>query len=177
MDEEANKAPLVVDGQEPAGPDELFERLDELGIDTETREHPPVFTVEESQALRGEIPGCHCKNLFLKDDRDNLWLVVCREETELDMKSLAKTLNSGKLSFASPARLVRHLGVIAGAVSPFAVMNDRQAEVTVALDRGMFQQRPWNFHPLDNTRTTSIAPEDLLRFLEAEKHSPKIIDL
>lgn len=174
---ENEEAPLVVDGQQSAGPDELFARLEELGIEVETRTHPPVFTVDEARALRGEIPGCHSKNLFVRDHKKNMWLVVCREDRKLDMKALAGVLGSGRLSFGSPRRLLQHLGVIPGAVSPFAVLNDHEGAVQVAIDRQMLEERPWNFHPLDNGRTTSIDPDDLIRFLEAEDHSPRLVDL
>lgn len=167
----------LADGSEPARPADLFRRLDELGIAVRTREHEPVFTVEQARALRGEIPGCHSKNLFLRDKKGGLWLVVCRESLPIEMKALAGVLGAARLSFGSARRLGEHLGVIPGAVTPFAVLNDRQRAVHVAIDRGMLGESPWNFHPLDNARTTSILPEDLVRFLRAEGHEPRIVDL
>jgi Ala-tRNA(Pro) deacylase len=105
-----------------------------------------------------------------------MWLVVCREDRVIDLKTLAQMLGSARLSFGSPERLMKHLGVIPGAVSPFAVINDKEGQVQVGLDRVMLNEEPWNFHPLSNHMTTSISASDMLRFLEAEDHSPKLLD-
>lgn len=167
----------LIDGSTPATPEELFERLDELDIEAETVEHPPVFTVEEAKSLRGKIPGLHTKNLFLRDKKKAMWLLVCREDRRFDMKALADVLGSARLSFGSPKRLMQYLGVIPGAVSPFAVINDDGGNVRVVLERAMLDDGPWNFHPLDNALTTSIAPDDMIRFLEAEEHAPRLVSL
>ncbi|MGD8277988.1 MAG: prolyl-tRNA synthetase associated domain-containing protein [Gemmatimonadota bacterium] len=172
MDDQA----LLADGSRPADPASLERRLDGLGIRTRTVRHPPVFTVEESKALRGELPGCHTKNLFVRDKKGVMWLVVCREDRKVDLAALAGQLGIGRLSFGSAARLMRHLGVIPGAVTPFAVINDHDGAVGVAIDRGMLAEAPWNFHPLDNAMTMSIEPGDMVRFLEAESHEPRFID-
>ena len=167
--------PRLDDGSEPAEPADLFRRLDELGIDHGTVEHPPVYTVEEAKEHRGRIPGCHTKNLFLRNKKGMMWLVVCREDLELELKALARELGAGRFSFGSAKRLMRHLGVVPGAVSPFAVVNDHDGRVRVVLDRAILEREPLNFHPLDNAMTTSIGAEDLLRFLEAEDHPPRIL--
>jgi Ala-tRNA(Pro) deacylase len=164
------------DGGEPAGPDALLRRLEGLGIRTQTVHHPPVFTVEQSKRLRGELRGCHTKNLFVRDRKGVMWLVTCREDRRVDLAGLARQLGTGRLSFGSADRLMKYLGVIPGAVTPFAVINDHGRQVRVALDRGMQADAPWNFHPLDNAMTTSIEPADLVRFLEAEGHSPSWIE-
>ena len=164
------------DGSMPADPASLEQRLDELGIRTRTIHHPPVFTVEESKALRGELPGCHTKNLFVRDRKGVMWLVVCREDRKVDLGALAGQLGVGRLSFGSADRLMRYLGVIPGAVTPFAVLNDHAGAVSVAIDSAMLNEAPWNFHPLDNAMTTSIEPVDMIRFLEAESHAPRFID-
>lgn len=160
----------------PADPAALERRLAALGIATRTVRHPPVFTVEEARALRGELPGCHTKNLFVRDKKGVMWLVVCREDRPIDLAALAQELGIGRLSFGSPDRLMKYLGVIPGAVTPFAVINDAGRAVSVALDRGMLGESPWNFHPLDNSMTTAIAPADMVRFLEAEGHPPVWLD-
>ncbi len=160
----------------PAEPDDLFRYLEELGIATSTVEHAPVFTVEEAKRVRGDLDGGHCKSLFLRDKKSRMWLVVLLEDRSLDLKALGPLLGSGRLSFASPTRLMLYLGVIPGAVTPFAVINDRDSQVRVALDAGMLDVDPLNYHPLDNAMTTAIAPDDLLRFLEATEHPPQIID-
>lgn len=158
-------------------PDQLFARLDALGIAHRTYRHPPVFTVAEAVALRGQLPGGHCKSLFLKDKKGGLWLVVALEEQSVDLKRLAAALAAPRFSFGSPALLQEVLGVVPGSVTPFAVVNDEDGRVTVVLDRAMLEHDPLNYHPLENDKTTAIAPADLLRFLDASGHKPRIVDL
>ena len=167
----------LADGTVPAAPEQLFARLANLGIETRTVQHAPVFTVEEAQRLRGEIDGGHCKNLFLRNKKGRMWLVVCGEERVVDLKALAKRLGAGRLSFGSPRRLMEHLGVIPGAVTPFAIVNDHDGSVPVIIDRSLLEETAINCHPLDNAQTTTIATDDLVRFLESEGHPPKVIDL
>jgi Ala-tRNA(Pro) deacylase len=154
----------------------LLARLAELGIAARTVDHPPVFTVEEARRHRGDLPGTHTKSLFLRDKKGKMWMVVCLESRALDLKALAARLGANHLSFGSPERLMRHLGVIPGAVSPFAAVNDAERLVQVVLDRAVLQRDPVNLHPLDNAKTTAIAAADLLRFLEAEGHPPLLLD-
>lgn len=162
----------------PATPQDLFARLDSLGVAHKTHEHPPLFTVEESKRLRGSLPGGHCKNLFLRDKKRNLFLLVVLEDRPIDLKSLRHALGaSGNLSFGNPELLLEVLGVAPGAVTPFALMNDTGHRVAVFLDRAMLALDPLNYHPLSNTRTTAIAPKDLIRFIESCGHAPKTIDL
>jgi Ala-tRNA(Pro) deacylase len=160
----------------PAGPAELLAVLAGLGIPAPTVDHAAVFTVAEAKALRGELPGAHTKSLFLRNKKGVMWLVVAREDRIIDLRRLGDQLGSGRLSFASPERLQRHLGVIPGAVSPFAVINDRDRVVTVVLDADLREEDPLNFHPLDNTMTTAISWDDLLRFLQAHDHPPAFVD-
>ena len=166
-------------GADAPGPAEeaLFRRLAELGIKTVTVEHPPVFTVEEAKRLRGSLAGGHCKSLFLRNKKGAMWLVVTLEDRAVDLKALGERIGAGRVSFGSPDRLMRHLGVIAGAVTPFAVVNDRDRAVTVVLDAEMLRHDPLNYHPLRNDRTTAIAPQDLVRFLQSEGHAPQLLDL
>jgi Ala-tRNA(Pro) deacylase len=167
----------LTDGSEPASPEELFRRLEELGISARTINHPPVFTVAEAKALRGQISGAHTKNLFLRDKKGAMWLLVCPEDRKIDLKTLAGRLSSARLSFGSPRRLMEYLGVTPGAVTPFAIINDKSGQVKVVLDRALLAAKTLNFHPLDNAMTTSIATDDLVRFLEAQGHPPELIDL
>lgn len=169
--------PRLVDGSAPASPDDLFRRLDELGIPATTVQHAPVFTVEEAKAERGAIPGCHTKNLFLRNKKGRMWLLVCQQDRDVDLRALSRRLGGGRLSFGSERRLMRRLGVIPGAVNPFAVINDVEGAVTVLLDREILDEDLLNFHPLDNALTTSIPTEGFLRFLEAEGHPPVEVDL
>src|ERR1044071_3221847 len=158
-------------------PEELFVRLDALGIAYRTYTHPPVFTVAEAVALRGELPGGHCKSLFLKDKKAGLWLVVALEERRIDLKRLAEALEAPRFSFGNADLLYEVLGVKPGSVTPFALANDREHRVRVVLDRGMLECDPLNYHPLENDRTTAIAPADLLRFIAACGHTPIILEL
>jgi len=160
----------------PATPADLFAFLDRLGIAHQTITHPPLFTVEQSRALRGRIPGGHTKNLFLKDKKDALFLVVALEDAAIDLKSLHRRLHaSGRFSFGSANLLRATLGVEPGAVTPFATINDTGRRVSVVLDAAMMAHETLNYHPLDNTMTTSIAREGLTRFLEATGHPPQIL--
>ncbi len=161
----------------PTSPDDLLGRLEELGIKTETVRHPPVFTVEEAKALRGELPGGHVKNLFLRNKKGAMWLVTCLEDRQIDLKALGTALEAGRFSFGSAERLMTYLGVQPGAVTPFAVINDKDAHVQVVLDRELLDHDPINAHPLVNDMTTAISAEDLIRFLEAVGHPPRIFDL
>ncbi len=161
----------------PTSPDQLFAYLEGLGIRTRTVQHPPVFTVDEAKALRGDLPGAHIKNLFLRNKKGEMWLVVAEESRPIDLKALGERLGAGRLSFGSPERLMSYLGVLPGAVTPFALINDRQGQVRVAIDKVILQQDPVNCHPLANDRTTAIAPRDLLTFIESSGHQPMILDL
>lgn len=161
----------------PLKPEELFARLDGLGIAHRTHSHPPVFTVAEAAALRGSLPGGHCKSLFLKDKKGGLWLAVMLEERRIDLTKLAQKLGAPRFSFGSAETLYRFLGVTPGSVTPFALANDRDRRVSLVLDREMLEHNPLNYHPLTNDRTTAISPADLLRFVEACGHPAIVLDL
>jgi Ala-tRNA(Pro) deacylase len=162
----------------PATTDDLMAFLDRLGIATKTVTHPPLFTVEESQALRGSIPGAHTKNLFLKDKKDAIFLVTALEDAEIDLKHLHNRIGaSGRLSFGRPELLAERLGVIPGAVTPFGLINDRPPSVNVILDAALVANDTINCHPLVNTATTTILTADLLAFIRAGGHEPRILPL
>ena len=156
---------------------DLFARFTELGIAVETHRHPPVFTVAEAKALRGELPGGHTKNLFLKDKKGLLWLVVAMEDRAVDLKALRAKIEAPPLSFAGADLLRSVLGVEPGSVTPFALINDHETRVTPVLDAEMLRQPVLNFHPLANTATTAIAPEDLVAFIRSCGREPLIVDL
>ena len=163
----------------PATRAQLLARLAELGIVTETVEHPAVFTVAESSKLKRELPrnlpGGHTKNLFLKDKKGALFLVVALGRAHIDLKALPKKLGSDRLSFGKSELLLEVLGVPAGSVTPFALINDKAHRVTVILDADMMRHQRLNYHPLENTATTNIAREDLLEFIRACGHEPRIV--
>lgn len=156
---------------------DLFARLDQLGIDHQTVEHPALHTVEESKRLRGDIPGAHTKNLFLKCKKGSLWLIVALEATPVDLKRLHGRLGSGRLSFGSPELLRAVLGVEPGSVTPFALINDSDTAASVVLDAAMLECDPLNFHPLENTATTAISRQGLLDFIASCGHVPRVVDL
>jgi Ala-tRNA(Pro) deacylase len=149
--------------------------LNDLGIETTTVGHEPVYTVEEARHLR-RLPGGHCKSLFLRNKKGRMWLVTTEQDRAIDLATLATSLGARRVGFASPQRLMTYLGVEPGAVSPFGVVNDRDGEVTVVLDRALVEYERLNLHPLDNSMTTSIATLDLIRFLEATGHPPVFLD-
>jgi Ala-tRNA(Pro) deacylase len=161
----------------PATNENLFRYLDALGIAHHTYAHAPVFTVEESQAACAHIPGGHTKNLFLKDRKDRLWLVVARESLGVDLNALARQLEAARFSFGSAELLMEVLGVPPGSVTPFALLNDTDGRVRVVLDAAMLTLDPLNFHPLRNDRTTAIAPDDLVKFVRAAGHEPLVAEL
>src|ERR1044072_2800041 len=159
----------------PAGRADLLAFLQKHGIVTTTVEHPPLFTVEQSQALRGEIAGGHTKNLFLKDKKDQVFLVVAEEDADIDMKSLQKRIDSARLSFGRPELMGELLGVVPGSVTPFGVINDGAGRVSVILDQALLRHETLNCHPLENTATTSIGRKDFLAFLRHAGHEPRIL--
>ena len=159
----------------PVSPDQLFAYLDDLGIAHTTVKHPPVFTVEQAARLRGEITGGHTKNLFLRDKKYELYLVVALEDAEIDLKGLHRLLGAtGRFSFGSSDLLREVWGVEPGAVTPFGAINDRESRVSVVLDAAMMEHETLNYHPLVNTMTTSIKRDDLVKFLESTGHIPRI---
>jgi Ala-tRNA(Pro) deacylase len=169
--------PILANGETPATPGELLARLEELGIESSTVTHRPVFTVEEARAHRGELPGAHTKNLFVRDKKGVMWLVVALEDREVDLTELARALGHKRFSFGSAERLMKFLGVIPGAVTPFGVINDHGGAVQVALDTGLNIADLWSFHPLDNGMTTTLRGEDMVRFLEAVGHPPRWVTM
>jgi Ala-tRNA(Pro) deacylase len=161
----------------PLTPAELLAWLDELGIPSTTVEHPAVYTVQEAREHRRGLSGTFLKNLFLRDKKVNMWLLVARESVLVDLKRLARQLGTKHLSFGSAERLAANLGVEPGSVTPFGLVNDRRGSVSVLLDRGVLERDPVHAHPLTNTMTTAVTAEDLLRFVRATGHEPRILDL
>ena len=157
-------------------PAELFAYLDKLGIEVSTVSHPPLFTVADLQALRGEIAGGHTKNLFLKDKKDNFFLVTVEEEAEIDLRQIHHVIGAAsRVSFGKPEALMEFLGVVPGAVTAFGLINDQKAVVKFVIDSALMKHETINAHPLTNDATTSIAAGDLLRFAQATGHEPAIL--
>ena len=155
---------------------ELFAFLADLGISVSTVRHPPLYTVADSQSLRGEIPGGHTKNLFLKDKKDNFFLVTVGEDAVVDLKQIHQVIGAAsRVSFGRPEMLMELLGVIPGAVTVFGLINDTQRRVKVVLDQDLMAHDVINAHPLINEATTSITSADLIRFVEATGHDAAIL--
>jgi Ala-tRNA(Pro) deacylase len=156
----------------------LMAQLAALGIAVAIYRHPPLHTVAESQAQRGQMPGGHIKNLFVRDKKRRYWLVTVPEDAEIDLKALRHILGAtGNLSFGAADALVELLGVRPGAVTPFAVLNDTDGVVGFALERSLLDTDPINAHPLHNEATIAVAPADLLRFVAACGHEPLLFGL
>lgn len=161
----------------PASRQDLLDRIASLGIEVKTVDHEAVFTVAQSSQLHRDISGGHSKNLFLQDKKGRLFLIVALADTRVDLKSLQKQLKADRWSFGKPDLLFEVLGVTPGSVTPFALINDKDRRVTVILDADMMAHERLNFHPLENTATTNIAREDLLRFIRACGHEPQVMKL
>ena len=155
---------------------ELMAFLDAQAIAHSTLDHPAVFRVGEGEAIKAALPGAHTKNLFLKDAKDALWLVSARDDTAIDLKRLPAVIGSARLSFGKPALLEAALGVTAGSVTAFALINDGAHRVGFVLDAAL-ADAPWvNFHPLANTATTTVSQAGFRCFLAALGVTPLIVD-
>ncbi|MEW5422308.1 prolyl-tRNA synthetase associated domain-containing protein [Amorphus sp. 3PC139-8] len=155
---------------------DLLARLSAFGIEAPTFDHQAVFTVEESEDLHQRIPGAHSKNLFLKDKKDRVFLVSVLADATVDLKTIHTRIGAqGRVSFGKPELLMELLGVAPGSVTPFGIVNDAEGRVTVVLDAGLMAHEVLNFHPLENTATTSIKRDDLVRVLTDAGHPPQII--
>ena len=154
---------------------DLFAFFDHLDIKTTTVDHAPVFTVEEAKKVHDAIPGGHCKNLFCKDEKGILWLIVALEDAVIDLKAAKDKIGSKRLTFGKAELLLEILGVTPGSVTPFGLINDEAGLTHVVLDEAMMRHEQLNFHPLSNDATTTIASSDLLKFIRATGHEPRVV--
>jgi len=157
-------------------PEKLLRALDDLGLKTSTLHHDPVFRVEDSHLIKGSLPGAHTKNLFLKDDKGQLWLISAHQATQIDLKALPKQIGSGRLSFGSEARLFDALGVRPGSVTALALINDRRGLVNFLLDKVLYDADLVNFHPLTNQATTTLSQADFRAFLQSLQRDVRVVD-
>jgi Ala-tRNA(Pro) deacylase len=156
----------------------IYDLLDELGIPYDKYEHPAVYTVEEADRYRGKLPGGRTKNLFLRDKKGKRhYLVVAESDKQVDLKRLRKLLGEAALSFASPERLRKYLGLTPGSVSPFGIIHDVNKEVLVILDRDLLRHQALGFHPNVNTATLVVPREGFQRFLKHCGNLVRIVDL
>ena len=159
----------------PTTPDSLMAILDEAGITYSVHEHPPLRTVEDSKAYRGQMDGAHVKNLYLRDKKKKNHLIVAQEDRDIDLKALPGMIGADRLSFGSADRLFEFLGVRPGAVSPFTLINDSDHRVNLAIDASLMEADMLFFHPLVNDLTLGVTPDGLRRFLQITGHDPQII--
>lgn len=155
---------------------DLMALLGEIGAPVVTRDHPAVFRVGEGEAVKAAIPGAHTKNLFLKDAKDQLWLVSAADSTAIDLKRLPAVIGSARLSFGNEVLMAEALGVSPGSVTAFALINDQDRRVRFVLDRRLAEAALVNFHPLTNTATTTVSQDGFRRFLAALGVTPLIVD-
>ncbi len=167
---------LLRDGTPPVTAEQVIAALNKLEIKNSTIRHEPMRTVEDSIALRDGVPGGYSKNLFLRNKKGIMVVVTLLEHRKVNLASLGAQLDMGKLSFASPARLMQYLGVIPGAVTPLSVINDKDVVVTAILDKALLEKDPLHFHPCDNCRTTTIDADGLLKYMRAYHNEPMIVD-
>ena len=143
---------------------ELLELFRDKRLDFQIHEHQPLYTVEDSENLRGSIKGFHTKNLFLKNKKDNFFLFSCEENARVDLKRFSKSIDAKNLSFANQEYLLQYLGIKPGSVSPLALLNDNDQNVAFYLDEKLFESELINFHPLINTSTITIKTSDFISF-------------
>ena len=160
------------------GQPELYTLLKSLGIEFEYREHPPVATIEEATIHWKGIDAGRCKNIFLRNHKGNRhYLVILEHLAELNMRDLEQRLKQGKLSFASPERLKKHLGVEPGSVTPFGPRNDAEQHVHLFIDKELLKFDRLSFHPNVNTASIVVTRNDLVRFLESRGNSYQFMEL
>mgnify|MGYP001247624320 CR=1 FL=1 len=148
----------------------LLKLLREKGLNFQIHNHKPLYTVEDSERLRGKIDGGHTKNLFLKNKKNQFFLFSCDENAMVDLKRFSKSIGANNLSFANKDYLEKILGIKPGAVSPLALLNDKNNSVNFYLDRKLSECKIINFHPLVNTITISLQIDDFFNlFLENNK--------
>ena len=144
---------------------DLLNLIRAKGLDIQIHKHEALFTVEDSENLRGKIDGKHTKNLFLKNKKGNFFLFSCDENANIDLKRFSKSINAKNLSFANEIYLEKYLVIKPGSVSPYALLNDKENAVTFYLDEKLAISETINFHPLINTRTVTTKTKDFINFI------------
>lgn len=165
-------------GQRAATVDQVLDALAALGVEQQTREHEPLYTVEQAKAHVDPLPGAHTKNLFLRNKKGRMFLLVIEQDRQVDLRGLRErlALPGGQLAFASTERMEKYLGVVPGSVTPLAVINDRGGAVQLIIERALLDEEWIYLHPCRNTHTTRLRSADLLRAVEAWGHTPTLLD-
>lgn len=161
----------------PTSPQQLLQVFDDINLSYDLHHHDAVFSVKDAERVERNIKAAHCRNLFLRDKKKKMFLVTAQNETPIDLKKLEKRLSCARLSFGSAERLFEYLGVRPGSVCPFSVINDKNQQVSLILEKDMMDQPLVSYHPLLNEMTVVLTPDDLIRFLEHIGHAYDIIDL
>ena len=157
---------------------DIYEFLDANNVSYERHDHQAVFTVEQSKILSPELNGASTKNLFLRDKKGiRHFLVTVLEDKKVDLKALSYVLDSSRLSFASPERLKKHLGIDPGSVSLLALMKDSENNVEVFIDKEIWEDEAILCHPLVNTSTLVVPHKDMKSFLEKTGHGVRLIEV
>ena len=148
------------------------------GIEAARYEHPPVMTVEESLRLVPKFPGAKTKNLFLRDKKGRRhFLVTVPHDKAVDIDAVAELIGVNGLGFGSAERLSKYLGIKPGSVSLLALVNDEAQAVEFVIDKALWEAEAVHAHPLVNTATMVIPHGDLVRFLAATGHEPRVVDV
>ncbi|MCW2242002.1 prolyl-tRNA synthetase associated domain-containing protein [Azospirillum canadense] len=168
---------ITLHWREAGIPEELCQELALASTPMRLHAHPPVRTVADAEEHWRSVPGLHTKNLFLKDAKGVLWLVVLPHDQSVNLKALAPVIGAAKLSFASPITLEQVLAIEPGGVSPLALVADKERRVRPVLERRVLAGDVVNFHPMTNRATLSMHPDDLSAFLRRLGYEPTIVDL
>ena len=167
---------MAMDTPDLYTPERLLKALADLGLKTSTLYHEAVFRVGEGDDIKAGLPGAHTKNLFLKDDKGQLWLISAEQSTAINLKTLPKVIGSGRLSFGSEERLYAALGVRPGSVTALALINDAEKKVKFLLDKALYDADLVNFHPLTNTATTTLSQLDFRTFIASLGRTLTVVD-
>ena len=159
------------------GFEDLIKLLNEKGYVYKSHKHKALFTVSDSVRLRGEIKGSHSKNLFLKNKKNNYYLISCNEFSEIKLKNISKSLGMGNVSFAREEYLLDLLGVKPGSVTPFALLNNTNNKIELYLEESLYSSKLVNFHPLINTATITMSTKDFIDFMIENKKKIHIFNL
>ena len=158
--------------------DKVLEVLQSLNIEYEMHEHPPVPTVEDALPYWNKINATHCKNLFFRNHKGNRhYLVILRHDRQLNIRDLEQRLKQGKISFASPKRMEKYLGLSGGSVSVFGLINDTENHVHLFIDEALKQAEMITFHPNENDATLVISKSSFLAFLNWSRNAYEFIKL
>jgi Ala-tRNA(Pro) deacylase len=157
---------------------DIYGLLDSLGIRYERYDHAPVFTCDEADAAVPSHAAVQTKNLFLRDKRGRRHiLLVTSCEKAVDIKRFADLADADHLSFGSPDRLAKYLGVTPGSVTVLGLMNDAEHGVELFVDGDVWRTPAWRCHPLINSVTLVLSREDVERFLTHTGHMPRVVEL